>query len=106
MMIMYNKVLSQSSTFLYTHFFLCRSVVYLEIDNRKCSQSSGDCFSNTDEVASFIAAAHIKADLPYPLMSVNSSKLFRDNGISGWNFQHFAFFICLKHSKHELNGRM
>lgn len=50
--------------------------MHLEIDNRKCSESSGECFSNTDEVASFIAAAHIKANLPYPLVSVNSSKLF------------------------------
>lgn len=56
--------------------FPCSSVVHLEIDNRKCSESSGECFANTDEVASFLAAAHIKADLPYPLVSVNSSELF------------------------------
>lgn len=51
-------------------------MVYLEIDNRECSQSSVDCFSNTDEVASFLAAAHIKAQLRYPLVSVKSSKSF------------------------------
>lgn len=48
------------------------SVVHLELDNRECSQSSLDCFSNTNEAASFIAAAHIKADLPYPLVTVDS----------------------------------
>ncbi len=47
-------------------------MVHLEIDNRECSQSSVDCFSNTEEAAAFIAAAHIKAELPYPLVSVNS----------------------------------
>lgn len=56
-------------------FSLCRSFVYLEIDNRKCSESSDECFSNTHEAASFIAAAHIKDGLRYPLVSVNSSKL-------------------------------
>lgn len=56
-------------------FSLCRSFVYLEIDNRKCSESSKECFSNTHEAASFIAAAHIKDGLRYPLVSVNSSKL-------------------------------
>lgn len=59
----------------YFCIFPCRSVVYLEIDNRKCSESSGECFSNIDEAASFIAAAHIKDGLRYPLVSVNSSKL-------------------------------
>lgn len=59
---------------LFFYVFLCRSKVFLEIDNRECSQRSVDCFSNTNEVASFLAAAHIKADLPYPLVSVNSSK--------------------------------
>uniref|UniRef100_A0AAQ6IFM0 Notch receptor 2 n=1 Tax=Anabas testudineus TaxID=64144 RepID=A0AAQ6IFM0_ANATE len=48
------------------------SEVYLEIDNRECSQSSVNCFSNTNETASFIAAAHIKSELPYPLVSVRS----------------------------------
>jgi len=57
---------------LLSHLCLCSSVVHLEIDNRKCTQSSSHCFSDTDEVASFIAAAHIKADLPYPLVSVRS----------------------------------
>lgn len=56
--------------------FPCSSIVYLEIDNRKCSESSAECFSKIEEVASFLAAAHIKADLPYPLVSVNSSELF------------------------------
>uniref|UniRef100_A0A674MY80 Notch receptor 2 n=1 Tax=Takifugu rubripes TaxID=31033 RepID=A0A674MY80_TAKRU len=41
------------------------SVVHLEIDNRKCSESSGECFSKTEEVASFLAAAHIKLFVPY-----------------------------------------
>lgn len=52
--------------------FLYRSKVYLEIDNRECAQSSVDCFSNTDQAASFIAAAHLRAELPYPVVSVSS----------------------------------
>lgn len=58
--------------------------MHLELDNRKCSQkSTNNCFSNTNEAASFIAAAHIKADLRYPLVSVKSSKSFT----SSWNFK-------------------
>lgn len=58
----------------YFCIFTCRSIVHLEIDNRKCPESSGECFSKIDEAASFLAAANIKDDLPYPLVSVNSSK--------------------------------
>lgn len=46
------------------------SQVYLEIDNRECSQRSSTYFLNINEAASFIAAAHIKADLPDLLVSV------------------------------------
>lgn len=53
--------------------------MYLEIDNRGCSERSVDCFSTVNEVASYLAAAHIKAQLPYPLESVASSKSFRSN---------------------------
>lgn len=48
------------------------SEVHLELDNRECSQSSAHCFSNINEAASFIAAAHMKAELPYPLVSVTA----------------------------------
>lgn len=48
--------------------------MYLEIDNRGCSERSVDCFTTVNEVASYLAAAHIKAQLPYPLESVASSK--------------------------------
>lgn len=48
------------------------SQVYLEIDNRECAQRSSNCFANVQEAASFVAAAYIKSDLPYPLVSVRS----------------------------------
>uniref|UniRef100_A0A673W043 Notch receptor 2 n=1 Tax=Salmo trutta TaxID=8032 RepID=A0A673W043_SALTR len=48
------------------------SKVYLEIDNRKCSERSMDCFSSTELAASFIAAEYLKSELPYPVVSVNS----------------------------------
>lgn len=63
--------------------------MHLELDNRECSQkSTNNCFSNTNEAASFIAAAHIKdellaAELPYPLVSVRSSKSLT----SSWNYK-------------------
>ena len=50
----------------------CSSRVYLEIDNRECAQSSEDCFSLMEQAASFIAAEHLRAELPYPLFSVTS----------------------------------
>uniref|UniRef100_A0A1A8MEX5 Notch homolog 2 n=1 Tax=Nothobranchius pienaari TaxID=704102 RepID=A0A1A8MEX5_9TELE len=46
------------------------SEVHLEIDNRECLKASSHCFPNTSVAASFIAAEHIKAEMPYPLMSV------------------------------------
>ena len=44
----------------------------MEIDNRECAQSGADCFSQTEQAASFIAAEHLRAELPYPLVSVTS----------------------------------
>ncbi|KAG5847511.1 hypothetical protein ANANG_G00126820 [Anguilla anguilla] len=49
-----------------------RSKVYLEIDNRQCAQTSKECFSSTEQAASYIAAQHIKTPLSYPLVSVTS----------------------------------
>lgn len=48
--------------------------MFLEIDNRQCAQNSDDCFSNTDQAASYIAAEYVKrvGPLPYPLVSVSS----------------------------------
>ena len=48
------------------------SKVFLEIDNRECAQSEADCFLQTEQAASFIAAEHLRAELPYPLVSVTS----------------------------------
>uniref|UniRef100_A0A8B9KKB2 Notch receptor 2 n=1 Tax=Astyanax mexicanus TaxID=7994 RepID=A0A8B9KKB2_ASTMX len=49
------------------------SKVYLEIDNRQCAQNSEECFTSTNLAASYIAAEYLKADLPYPLFSVDSN---------------------------------
>lgn len=52
---------------------LCfRSKVFLEIDNRQCSQHSNECISSADQAASFIAAEYLKNELQYPLHSVTS----------------------------------
>ncbi|KAI5608023.1 myosin-IIIa isoform 2 [Silurus asotus] len=48
------------------------SKVYLEIDNRQCTQTSTECFSSTDLAASYIAAEALKAELQYPVFSVTS----------------------------------
>lgn len=58
-----------------TEVVCCRSKVYLEIDNRKCSERSMDCFSSTELAASFIAAEYLKSALPYPVVSVDSKSL-------------------------------
>lgn len=46
--------------------------MYLEIDNRQCTQAFSECFSNTDLAASYIAAESLKAELHYPVFSVDS----------------------------------
>ncbi|KAL7828969.1 hypothetical protein SRHO_G00326030 [Serrasalmus rhombeus] len=48
------------------------SKVYLVIDNRQCAQSSSDCLSSADLAASFLAAEYLKAELPYPILAVQS----------------------------------
>ncbi|GAA6072572.1 neurogenic locus notch homolog protein 2, partial [Tachysurus ichikawai] len=48
------------------------SKVYLEIDNRQCAETSNECFSSTDLVASYIAAKSIREGLNYPIISVDS----------------------------------
>lgn len=56
------------------HVSVCfRSKVFLEIDNRQCSQHSIECISSADQAAAFIAAEYLKSELPYPLHSVSSS---------------------------------
>ncbi|KAJ8390366.1 hypothetical protein AAFF_G00107600 [Aldrovandia affinis] len=48
------------------------STVYLEIDNSQCVQSNKECFSSTDQAASYIAAKKIQSQVAYPLISVTS----------------------------------
>lgn len=50
-----------------------RSKVFLEIDNRQCSQHSSECISSADQAAAYIAAEYLKSELPYPLHSVSST---------------------------------
>lgn len=74
--------------------------MYLEIDNRGCSQRSVDCFSTVNEVASYLAAAHIKAQLPYPLESVTSSKSFSSENILEIRHSHH-FQVFSNSGKHK-----
>lgn len=72
------------------------SVVHLDIDNRECSKSSSsNCFSNTSTAASFIAAAHIKGDLPYPLVSVSSDPTVKAPSIYPYLIGVAAFVVLL-----------
>uniref|UniRef100_A0A672MX80 Neurogenic locus notch homolog protein 2-like n=1 Tax=Sinocyclocheilus grahami TaxID=75366 RepID=A0A672MX80_SINGR len=50
------------------------SVVYLEIDNRLCSQGSDDCFRNANIAAEYLGAlsAREMLNFPYPLKEVRS----------------------------------
>lgn len=59
-------------------WILCRSIVYLEIDNRLCSQGSDDCFRNADSAAEYLGALYSREMLhfPYPLKEVRSKYSF------------------------------
>uniref|UniRef100_A0A671T143 Neurogenic locus notch homolog protein 2-like n=1 Tax=Sinocyclocheilus anshuiensis TaxID=1608454 RepID=A0A671T143_9TELE len=50
------------------------SIVYLEIDNRLCSQGSDDCFRNANSAAEYLGAlsAQEMLNFPYPLKEVRS----------------------------------
>uniref|UniRef100_A0A8C1WMA3 Notch receptor 3 n=1 Tax=Cyprinus carpio TaxID=7962 RepID=A0A8C1WMA3_CYPCA len=53
------------------------SIVYLEIDNRLCSQGSDDCFRSASSAADYLGALFAKEMLnfPYPLKEVRSEKI-------------------------------
>uniref|UniRef100_A0A8C1L6C0 Notch receptor 3 n=1 Tax=Cyprinus carpio TaxID=7962 RepID=A0A8C1L6C0_CYPCA len=59
------------------------SVVYLEIDNRLCSQSSDDCFRNANSAAEYLGAlsASEMLNFSYPLKEVRSEKIIHNNDI-------------------------
>lgn len=69
---------------------LSRSMVYLEIDNRQCTQASSECFSNTDLAASYIAAEALETKLHYPLFSVDSM-----SGLGFYKLYYFCIRFCL-----------
>lgn len=54
--------------------FLRRSIVYLEIDNRLCSQGSDGCFPSADTAAEYLGALSATEMLrfPYPIKAVRS----------------------------------
>lgn len=51
-----------------------RSIVYLEIDNRQCVQSSSQCFQSATDVAAFLGALASLGSLniPYKIEAVKS----------------------------------
>lgn len=60
-------------------FFRCRSIVYLEIDNRLCSQDSDNCFPTAESAADYLGALSAREMLgkfPYPLKEVRSEYCF------------------------------
>lgn len=52
----------------------CRSIVYLEIDNRQCYQQSDECFQSATDVAAFLGALASSGNLnvPYIIEAVTS----------------------------------
>uniref|UniRef100_A0A8C0GY29 Neurogenic locus notch homolog protein 2 n=1 Tax=Chelonoidis abingdonii TaxID=106734 RepID=A0A8C0GY29_CHEAB len=46
--------------------------VFLEIDNRQCSEDSDQCFKSTEAAAALLAAQAMQDMLPYPFVSVQS----------------------------------
>uniref|UniRef100_A0A671QZ44 Neurogenic locus notch homolog protein 3-like n=1 Tax=Sinocyclocheilus anshuiensis TaxID=1608454 RepID=A0A671QZ44_9TELE len=62
------------------------SIVYLEIDNRLCSQGSDDCFRNANIAAEYLGAlsAREMLNFPYPLKEVRSEKMKDPDEIPKW----------------------
>lgn len=53
--------------------FACRSVVYLEIDNRQCYQQSTECFQSATDVAAFLGALASSGNLNVPYIEAVTS---------------------------------
>lgn len=51
----------------------CRSVVYLEIDNRQCYQQSSECFQSATDVAAFLGALASSGNLNVPYIEAVTS---------------------------------
>uniref|UniRef100_A0A673G7A3 Neurogenic locus notch homolog protein 2-like n=1 Tax=Sinocyclocheilus rhinocerous TaxID=307959 RepID=A0A673G7A3_9TELE len=62
------------------------SIVYLDIDNRLCSQGSDDCFRNANSAAEYLGAlsAREMLNFPYPLKEVRSEKMKDPDEIPEW----------------------
>lgn len=56
--------------------FACRSVVYLEIDNRQCYQQSTECFQSATDVAAFLGALASSGNLNVPYIEAVTSTYF------------------------------
>lgn len=65
----------------------CRSVVYLEIDNRQCYQQSSECFQSATDVAAFLGALASSGNLNVPYIeAVTSTWLYITNFMMVKNF--------------------
>lgn len=51
----------------------CRSIVYLEIDNRQCYQQSTECFQSATDVAAFLGALASSGNLNVPYIEAVTS---------------------------------
>lgn len=70
-MLMYSKMSFCKSV---NNVCCCRSIVYLEIDNRQCYQQSDECFQSATDVAAFLGALASRGNLnvPYVIEAVTS----------------------------------
>lgn len=73
--------LKSCSSLTWRVFGCFRSEVYLEIDNRQCSQYSSECISSADQAAAYIAAEFLKSELPYPLHSITCTYTTRMHSV-------------------------
>lgn len=70
-----------------------RSIVYLEIDNRQCIQSSSQCFQSATDVAAFLGALASLGNLniPYKIEAVKSKQGWAAGGESAETSQSHPF---------------
>lgn len=74
-----------------------RSIVYLEIDNRQCIQSSSQCFQSATDVAAFLGALASLGNLniPYKIEAVKSKQGWAAGGESAETSQsHPCYVLC------------
>lgn len=69
--------------------FACRSVVYLEIDNRQCYQQSTECFQSATDVAAFLGALASSGNLNGPYIEAVTSTYLTSSPLFKLHIQYY-----------------